>query len=138
MPSLRNKSIYDYNVNMLRTTTECMSAILGGANVVNNVSYDTIFHKSNAFGERIARNQLLILQDESYLNTAQQAVKGTYYIEALSIQIAEKALKIFKEIEQKGGFVNQLMAGVIQRKINENAKKEQAQFDVGENYNLLG
>ncbi len=131
-PSLRNKSIYDYNVNMLRTTTECMSAILGGANTVSNVSYDSIFHKSNAFGERIARNQLLILQEESYLNAAKQAIVGTYYIEALSIQIAEKALKIFKEIEKKGGFVNQLMAGVIQRKISDNAQKEQTQFDDGE------
>jgi len=130
--SLRNKSIYDYNVNMLRTTTECMSSILGGTNVIGNVPYDTIFHKSNAFGERIARNQLLILQDESYFNQAQQVVKGTYYVEALSIQIAERALKIFKEIELKGGYVNQLMVGVIQRKIDENAKKEQARFDMGE------
>ena len=131
-PSLRNKSIYDYNVNMLRTTTECMSAIIGGANMMSNVSYDAIFHKSNAFGQRIARNQLLILQEESYFKNVQQAVKGTYYIEALSIQIADKALKIFKEIEQKGGFIKQLMAGVVQRKINENAKKELAQFDTGE------
>jgi len=131
-PSLRNKSIYDYNVNMLRTTTECMSAILGGADIVGNVSYDAIFNKSNNFGERIARNQLLILKEESYLNKAQQAVEGTYYVETLSIKIAEKALKIFKEIEQKGGYVNQLMAGVIQRKIAENAKKEQARFDTGE------
>ncbi|MCK4562661.1 MAG: methylmalonyl-CoA mutase, partial [Flavobacteriaceae bacterium] len=57
-PSLRNKSIYDYNVNMLRTTTECMSAILGGADTISNCAYDAIFHKKNEFGERIARNQL--------------------------------------------------------------------------------
>lgn len=131
-PSLRNKSIYDYNVNMLRTTTECMSAILGGANAVKNVAYDTIFHKSNAFGERISRNQLLILQEESYFKDAQKAVEGTYYIETLSIQIAEKALQLFKEIEQKGGFVNQLFSGVIQRKIKENSQREQDQFDAGQ------
>ena len=46
-PSLRNKSIYDYNVNMLRTTSECMSAILGGANTISNISYDKVYHKSN-------------------------------------------------------------------------------------------
>jgi len=136
-PSLRNKSIYDYNVNMLRTTTECMSAILGGADVVGNVSYDAIFHKSNAFGERIARNQLLILQEESYFKHAQKAVEGTYYIETLTTQIAEKALQLVKEIEKKKGFVNQLFAGVIQRKITENAQKEQVQFDTGE-LNLIG
>jgi len=131
-PSLRNKSIYDFNVNMLRTTTECMSAILGGADVISNVAYDNIYHKSNAFGEHIARNQLLILQDESYFNEAQNAVEGTYFVETLSIQIAENALKIFKDIEKKGGFVSHLMAGVIQRKIIENAEKEQVQFDTGE------
>lgn len=136
-PSLRNKSIYDYNVNMLRTTTECMSAILGGANTVRNVAYDTIFHKSNEFGERISRNQLLILQEESYFKDAQKAVEGTYYIETLSIQIAEKALQLFKEIEQKGGFVNQLFSGVIQRKIKDNSQKEQDQFNAGQ-LNLIG
>lgn len=136
-PSLRNKSIYDYNVNMLRTTTECMSAILGGADIVGNIAYDAMFHKSNAFGERIARNQLLILQEESYFLQAKNAVDGTYYIETLTTQIAEKALQLFKEIEQKKGFVNQLFAGVIQRKITENAQKEQAQFEVG-SLNLIG
>lgn len=136
-PSLRNKSIYDYNVNMLRTTTECMSAILGGANTVKNVAYDKIFHKSNEFGERISRNQLLILQEESYFKDAQKAVEGTYYIETLSIQMAEKALQLFKEIEQKGGFINQLFSSVIQRKINENSQKEQAQFNEGQ-LNLIG
>ena len=136
-PTLRNKSIYDYNVNMLRTTTECMSAILGGANCVSNVAYDTLFHKSNEFGERIARNQLLVLQEESYFKEAQNAVEGTYYIETLTIQIAEKALQLFKEIEQKGGFVNQLFSGVIQRKIADSAKKEQEQFDTGI-FHLLG
>ena len=55
-PSLRNKTIYDYNVNMLRTTTECMSAILGGSTTISNISYDSIYHKSNEFGERISRN----------------------------------------------------------------------------------
>jgi methylmalonyl-CoA mutase len=136
-PSLRNKSIYDYNVNMLRTTTECMSAVLGGADIVSNVSYDILFHKSNEFGERIARNQLLILQEESYFKSAREVVKGTYFIETLTVQIAEKSLQLFKEIEQKKGFVNQLFSGVIQRKISENAQKEQLQFDAGE-LNLIG
>ncbi len=131
-PTLRNKSIYDYNVNMLRTTTECMSAALGGADIINNIAYDSVYHKSNTFGERIARNQLLILQEESHFKVAKEAVKGTYYIETLSTQIAEKALQLFKEIEQKKGFVNQLFSGTIQRKIIENAQKEQTQFDAGE------
>ena len=55
-PTKRNKTLYDYNTNMLRTTTECMSAILGGANLICNLPYDAIYHKDNEFGERIARN----------------------------------------------------------------------------------
>ena len=136
-PSLRNKTLYDYNVNMLRTTTECMSAILGGADTIANISYDSIYHKKNEFGERIARNQLLILQEESYFKEASQVAEGTYYIEALTKEIAEKALAIFKDIEKSGGFLKQLFEGTIQRKIEESAQKEQTQFDKGEQV-LLG
>ncbi len=128
-PTLRNKTIYDYNVNMLRTTSECMSAILGGANTVNNVSYDSVFHKKNEFGERIARNQLLILQQESYLEYANTFANGSYYIDSITEQLAEKAIQIFKDIEKSGGFLTQLKKGVIQRKITENANREQEKFD---------
>jgi methylmalonyl-CoA mutase len=136
-PSLRNKTLYDYNVNMLRTTTECMSAILGGATTVSNVSYDSIYHKKNEFGERIARNQLLILQEESYFIEASTFTDGSYYIESLTMQIAEKALELFKDIEKSGGFLKQLFEGTIQRKIEESAQKEQEQFNKGEEI-LLG
>jgi len=128
-PSLRNKTIYDYNVNMLRTTSECMSAILGGSNTVNNISYDILYHKKNDFGERISRNQLLILQQESFLESANQIADGSYYIENLTAQLAEKALIIFKDIEKGGGFLRQLKQGIIQRKINESAHKEQEKFN---------
>jgi methylmalonyl-CoA mutase len=127
-PSLRNKTIYDYNVNMLRTTSECMSAILGGSNTISNVSYDAIFHKSNEFGERISRNQLLILQQESYLQEAQNIADGSYYIDAITSQLAEKGLAIFKQIEKGGGFLDQLKSGVIQKKIKESAQKEETDF----------
>ncbi len=131
-PTLRNKTLYDYNINMLRTTTECMSAILGSANTISNVSYDHIYHKKNEFGERIARNQLLILKEESGFNNTNEFADGTYYIESLTKEIAEKALTIFKDIEKGGGFLRQLKEGVIQRKIKESADKEQEQFDASE------
>lgn len=130
-PTLRNKTLYDYNVNMLRTTTESMSAILGGANTVCNADYDTIFHNSNEFGSRIARNQLLVLKEESYFKNAQKIATNTNYIESITQQIAEKALEIFKSIEKGGGFLAQLKEGTIQRKIAENAQKEQEQFNEG-------
>ncbi len=130
-PSKRNKTLYDYNVNMLRTTTECMSAILGGADSIQNLPYDAIYHKSNEFGERIARNQLLVLKHESYFDRTLNAADGSYYIENLTQQLAEKALTLFKEIEQSGGFLKLLYEGTIQRKISESAAKEQALFDSG-------
>ncbi len=135
-PSLRNKGIYDYNSNMLRTTTECMSAILGGSNAISNVSYDAIFHRKNEFGERIARNQLIILSEESHLKNANY-VEGAYYLEQLTYEISEKALGLFKSIEKSGGFVKQLFEGTIQRKIEESALKEQKLFDNNESV-LIG
>ncbi|PWH83293.1 methylmalonyl-CoA mutase [Algibacter marinivivus] len=136
-PTKRNKTLYDYNTNMLRTTTECMSAILGGANTIDNLPYDAIYHKSNEFGERIARNQLLVLKHESYFDKVNNPSDGSYYIESITNQLSEKALDLFKNIEEHGGFLNQLKSGTIQRKIKESASKEQQQFDKGEEV-LLG
>jgi len=136
-PTKRNKTLYDYNVNMLRTTTECMSAILGGANAISNLAYDNLYHKDNEFGDRIARNQLLILKKESYFDAVNNPADGTYYIESLTEQLAEKALLLFKDIEEKGGFITQLIEGNIQKKISESAQKEQELFDSGKEI-LLG
>ena len=137
VPSKRNKTLYDYNVNMLRTTTEIMSAVLGGANTVCNMPYDVLYHKDNEFGERISRNQLLILKKESYFDKVINPADGSYFIENLTEQLAEKALDVFKNIEAGGGFLSQLKNGIIQRKINESADAEQKEFDNGEKI-LLG
>lgn len=136
-PTKRNKTLYDYNVNMLRTTTECMSAILGGADSVSNLAYDVLFHKENEFGDRISRNQLLVLKHESYFDKVDNPSDGAYYIETLTEQLAEKALELFKDIEKNGGLITQLIEGTIQRKISESAEKEQKMFDEGKEI-LLG
>ncbi|MBC8753781.1 methylmalonyl-CoA mutase [Kordia sp. YSTF-M3] len=136
-PSKRNKTLYDYNVNMLRTTTECMSAVLGGADFVYNLPYDALYHHENEFGDRIARNQLRILKDESYFDKTNNPTEGAYYIESITQQLAEKALTLFKDIEANGGFIKQLKAETIFRKIKESAAKEQALFDEGKEI-LLG
>jgi methylmalonyl-CoA mutase len=136
-PTKRNKTLYDYNVNMLRTTTECMSAILGGANAIANLPYDALYHKDNEFGDRIARNQLLILKHESYFDKVNNPADGSYYIENITNQLAEKSLVLFKDIEANGGFLKQLNDGLIKRKIQESADKEQELFDAGKEI-LLG
>ncbi len=136
-PTKRNKTLYDYNVNMLRTTTECMSAVLGGANSIANLPYDALYHKDNEFGDRIARNQLLVLKHESYFDKVNNAADGAYYLESLTEQLADKALLLFKDIETNGGLITQLIEGNIQKKISESAQKEQDLFDSGKEV-LLG
>ncbi len=130
-PSLRNKTLYDYNTNMLRTTTECMSAILGGADVICNLPYDTLYHYPNDFASRISRNQLLLLKHESYFDSVSNPADGSYYIESLTDQLGQKALEVFKSIEKGGGFLSQLREHTIQKKIQESALKEQKAFDAG-------
>lgn len=136
-PSKRNKTLYDYNVNMLRTTTECMSAILGESDAVSNLPYDVLYHKENEFGDRISRNQLLVLKHESYFDKVNNPADGAYFIENTTQQMAEKALVLFKETEAAGGFITQLIEGTIQKKIQESAGKEQELFDSGKEV-LLG
>jgi methylmalonyl-CoA mutase len=123
-PSYRNKTISNKKLNLLRLTTESLSAILGGANTIANQPFNSILEDNSI-------NQLLILQESNLLNNYIEIVNDQYYIEALTKQIAEKALQIFKEIEKGGGFLAQLKQGVIQRKIAENAKKEQDEFNLG-------
>ena len=136
-PTKRNKTLYDYNVNLLRTTTECMSAIIGGADAVANLPYDAFYHKENEFGDRIARNQLLILKKESYFDKVNNPADGSYYIENITNQLAEKSLALFKDIETNGGFLKQLNDGIIKRKIQESADAAQELFDSGKEI-LLG
>jgi len=129
LPTLRNKTLYDSSVNLLRTTTECMSAILGGADFVGNIPYDSLYQKERYGSQQIARNQLLILKEESHFNAVDNPTEGTYYIEYLTKQIADKALDIFKQIERADGLITSLHQGTIQRKINESAEKEQSLFN---------
>ena len=136
-PSKRNKTIYEYNMNMLRTTTEIMSAALGSSDTIINLPYDVLYHKDNEFGRRISRNQLLILKHESKFSAVTNPTMGAYYIEELTNQFAEKGLALFKDIEKQGGFLKQLIDGTIQKKIKEHAKKEQDSFD-NNNQELVG
>ena len=128
LPNRRNKTLYDHNNNLLRTTTECMSAIIGGADNLCNMPYDDIYNKDNEFSKRLARNQLLILKEESFFNKVNNPADGAYYIESITRQLASKALDLFKQIETGGGFLVQLKEHIIQKKIKETAAKEQQLF----------
>ena len=75
---------------------------------------------------------MLILREEAYLSEAHKFANGAYYVESIEKQFAEKSLQLFKKIEKSGGFLKKLKKGTIQNKINENAKKQQTQFDQNE------
>ena len=104
-----------------------MIAVLGGAHTISNSSHNWLFNHSNKLKEGNL-NPLVLLRDHCPQNIA----TDSYYIETITKQIAEKALEIFKDIEKSGGFLSQLKEGTIQRKIKENAQKEQHQFDTGD------
>ncbi len=125
-------SIYDYNVNMLRTTSMSMSAILGGTDFVCNKNYDEVFKHQSDFSNRISKNQLLILKHESYFNKVQNPTEGSYYINQLIESLAEKALEIFKDIEKAGGFIQQLFDGKIQNKLEEQFIKTEEKITANE------
>jgi methylmalonyl-CoA mutase len=116
-----NKTVYDPHVNLLRTQTEAMSAILGGADSLTVEPFDIVFRQPDEFSERIARNQQLILKEEAYFDKTADPAGGSYYIENLTSMIADSSWKIFVEIETRGGFLSSLKSGFIQKLIKESA-----------------
>ncbi|MCX6326196.1 MAG: acyl-CoA mutase large subunit family protein [Bacteroidia bacterium] len=118
-----NKTVNDPYVNMLRTQTEAMSAILGGADSLTVEPFDKVFRHPDEFSERIARNQQLILKEEAYFEKVADPSAGSYYIENLTNLIADNAWKLFLEIEDHGGFLSSLKSGLIRKKLSESAGK---------------
>ncbi len=118
-----NKTVYDPYVNMLRTQTESMSAILGGVDSFVLKPFNAVFEESAEFSERIARNQQLLLKEEVNLDKVVDPAGGSYYIEYLTDAIAEHSWTIFLEVQEKGGYVKAFEAGVIQEKIAATAQK---------------
>ncbi len=111
---LWNKTKTDAHNNMIRTTTEAMSAAFGGCEAIAVHRFDEHFADGTSFASRIARNSQLILQEESYLNKVADPGAGSYYIEVLTDSLAKESWKLFQEIEQKGGFHACLQSGFIQ------------------------
>ena len=121
-----NKTIYDPYVNMLRTQTEAMSAVLGGANSVTVLPFNAIYEDTTEFSERIARNQQILLKEESHLDNISDAAGGSYYIESLTDALAEQAWKLFLEVQEKGGFIAAFKEGFIHKEIQATAAKRSA------------
>ncbi len=120
--SLTNKSHLDIYNNLIRTSTESMSAILGGANSIHIYPFDYPFKKCSDFSLRMARNQLLIHKHESFLNKVIDTSKGSYFIEHLTEQYITLAYQKFLSIEKSNGFIHELEQKTIQNEINTSAQ----------------
>ncbi len=121
--SLYNKTLYDLHNNMLRNTTEAMSASLGGADEITILPHDHILGKENDFADRIARNVQLLLKEESHLGQVADPAAGSYYIETLTHSVAEFAWKQFQMIEENGGFRKAMESGLIKAEIEKTVQK---------------
>lgn len=111
-------STLDAHTNMLRATTEAMSAVIGGCDSLTIHGYNAVFNKdSNEMSERIARNISVLLSDESYLGKSIDVSAGSYYIENLTNDLSAKAWELFLTVEQKGGILQAFEEEFIQNEI---------------------
>jgi methylmalonyl-CoA mutase len=101
-------------VNLLRTTVGCFSAATGGADVITLPTFDSAFGIPNEFGLRLARNTHLALMEESNIHRVIDPAGGSWYVESLTQDIAEKAWKKFQEYELNGGFIQQVVSGAYE------------------------
>ena len=118
-----NQSVYDPYVNMLRSTTEAMSACIAGADSISVLPFDNAYKEADDFGYRIARNQQLLLKEESYLDKIADPAAGSYYIENLTDQIARGAWDNFLKIEELGGFCKAIREGYVQDEVEKTARQ---------------
>ena len=116
--STYNQTLFDSYVNLLRSQTEAMSATLGGIHSMVVTPFDVPYEQPTDFSERIARNQQLLLKEESHFGAIVDPGAGSYYIEHLTDALAQEAWKIFLKVEEEGGFLAAIKAGSVQDDIN--------------------
>ncbi|MBQ8853793.1 MAG: acyl-CoA mutase large subunit family protein [Alistipes sp.] len=116
-----NQTVYDPYVNMLRGTTEAMSATIAGVHSLEVLPFDHSYTAPTEFSERIARNQSLLLKHESHFDQVIDPAGGSYYIETLTKTIAEEAWKLFLEVEDKGGYVAAFESGYVVERVKASA-----------------
>ncbi|MPS64303.1 MAG: methylmalonyl-CoA mutase [Chryseobacterium sp.] len=127
--SLRNKAVSDNENNLIRSTLELASAMIGGADAVFSNNY--LVDRSTENSEEISFKQQIVLAYESIINVFEDAANGSYYVEDITQQIAEKSWALFVEIEEAGGYLELLKQGIIQKKIYNHAVEEQRWVEEG-------
>ncbi|MFZ5939532.1 MAG: methylmalonyl-CoA mutase family protein [Bacteroidota bacterium] len=119
-----NKTLYDPYVNMLRATTETMSAALGGADAISTVSFDQPYGQPGDLGSRVARNTQIILKEEAFFDKVIDPAAGSYFIESITDAIAGKAWELFREVEARGGYLEALKREFIQEEIEKSLARK--------------
>lgn len=127
--TLRNKAISDNENNLIRSTLELASAMIGGADAVYSTNY--LVEKSTDISEEISFKQQIVLAYESIINVFEDASNNSYYVEDITQQIAEKSWAFFVETEENGGYLESLKQGIIQKNIYDHAVKEQKWVEEG-------
>ncbi|MEF3046965.1 methylmalonyl-CoA mutase [Pseudotabrizicola sp. L79] len=120
-----------YN-NVVRTAYEAMAAALGGTQSLHTNALDEAIALPTEFSARIARNTQLILQEETGITHVVDPLAGSYYVEALTHQLAEEAWKLIEEVEEMGGMTKAVATGMPKLRIEESAARRQAMIDRGE------
>ncbi|MDE6099948.1 MAG: methylmalonyl-CoA mutase small subunit, partial [Paramuribaculum sp.] len=118
-----NQTVYDAYVNLLRSQTECMSAAIAGVDSITVTPFDVPYKNPDEFSERIARNQQFLLKEESHLDKVVDPAGGSYYVETLTVSIAEQAWKVFIGVEDNGGFLAAVNSGDVQKAVSETSEK---------------
>ncbi|HLO58191.1 MAG TPA: methylmalonyl-CoA mutase family protein [Bacteroidales bacterium] len=118
-----NKTLYDPHVNLLRLTTEAMSAVLGGCNSLLVMPFDTVYNEPTDLSERLARNIQIILREESYFNKVVDPAAGSYYIESLTDSLIHYAWELFIKIDEQGGFTKSFLSGFINGELEKTARQ---------------
>lgn len=118
-----NQTLFDAHVNLLRSQTEAMSAALAGVDSITVTPFDTPYQTPDEFSQRIARNQQLLLKEESHLDKVADPAGGSYYVETLTVSLAKEAWKLFMEVDDNGGFFPCINAGKIQEAVNASCRK---------------
>lgn len=122
-----NMTLFDSYVNLLRSQTETMSAALAGVHSIVVTPFDAVYETPNEFSERIARNQQLLLKEESHFDKVVDPGAGSYFIEELTSSLANEGWKVFLNVEDNGGFLEAVKKGAVQDDINAtNAKRHEA------------
>jgi methylmalonyl-CoA mutase len=120
-----------YN-NIVRTTVEAMAAVLGGTQSLHTNSFDEAIALPTDFSARIARNTQLILAEESGITNVADPLGGSYFIESLTKELADKAWALIEEVEGMGGMTAAVAEGLPKRRIEEAAAAQAAKIDRGE------